>query len=802
MAIDLEKLGNILLAEALRDRTVIGPKGDKGDQGDKGDSIKGDRGERGIPGERGLIGLIGPQGPIGRTGERGSDGKDGKDGKAGPRGRAGANGADGANGRSVIWRDAWDPSTEYHVNDGVEFDGSSYIAIADSIGEKPTNKKFWSLMAKRGETRLINMGGGGNPGGGGATGTVTGPLISVADDFAFFDGVTGTKIKDSGISRSTDGTLAGNSDLKIPTEKAVKTAIDAEAATRSAADASEASTRASADTALASSISSEASTRAAADATFIVGPGSAVNLNLVQFDTTTGKLAKDSGVAPSTDGTFAANSDAKLPTEKAVKTYVGAFIAAADVMKFIGVIDCSANPNFPAADAGNLYRVSVAGKIGGASGDNVEFGDELLCLVDGSLAGTKAAVGANWNISQANIDGAVTGPASATGDNIATYNGATGKIIKDSGKAFSTDGTLAGNSDALIPTQKATKTYSDTKILGPGAVTANDIVQFSGTTGLAVIGGKSFDTDGLLAANSDAKIATQKATKTYIDAQNAVASLCNFLLTTETGVPLSTSDRTAQGTIYLTPYKGDEVGLYDGTKWNKFSSTSDISLALTVTSGKNYDVFLYSASGTLTLELSAAWTNDTTRADALVLQDGIKVKSGATTRRLVGTIRASGTNVTADTARTRFVWSATNHPDRSMEAHETGTATWTYTTATWREANGSTTNQIEWVTGDIGTYVEANVMSRSSNSTATIQRGTGIGVDSTSAISATGALTARQGAGAAIIQTDFASYRGTPGLGYHFLAWLEFSVATGTVTWQGDTDNTIVRPGIIGRIVG
>lgn len=60
--------------------------------------------------------------------------------------------------------------------------------------------------------------------------------------------------------------------------------------------------------------------------------------------------------------------------------------------------------------------------------------------------------------------------------------------------AVDTDGTLAGNSDKKIASQKATKTYADTKV--PNSY---------------------LDTDGTLAANSDSKVATQKATKTYVD---------------------------------------------------------------------------------------------------------------------------------------------------------------------------------------------------------------------------------------------------------------------------------------------
>lgn len=141
----------------------------------------------------------------------------------------------------------------------------------------------------------------------------------------------------------------------------------------------------------------------------------------------------------STDGTLAANSDTLLATQKAVKAYADQLIASADALVFKAVIDASANPNYPAADKGWTYRISIAGKIGGASGINVEVGDLLLCLADGTASGNQATVGANWSIAQTNIDGGVIGPASATDGNVALFNGASGKVIKDSGL------TLAGN---------------------------------------------------------------------------------------------------------------------------------------------------------------------------------------------------------------------------------------------------------------------------------------------------------------------------------------------------------------------
>lgn len=160
-----------------------------------------------------------------------------------------------------------------------------------------------------------------------------------------------------------------------------------------------------------------------------------------------------------TDGTLTANLDTKIATQKAVKTYVDAHLDANNAFQYKGVVDCSTNPNYPAASAGHVYKVSVAGKIGGASGINVEVGDTLSCLADSTAAGNQATVGASWIILQTNIDGAVVGPASSTASNIPTFSGTTGKVIQDSGVAVSTDGTLATNNNTKVPTEGAIRTY-------------------------------------------------------------------------------------------------------------------------------------------------------------------------------------------------------------------------------------------------------------------------------------------------------------------------------------------------------
>lgn len=126
-------------------------------------------------------------------------------------------------------------------------------------------------------------------------------------------------------------------------------------------------------------------------------------------------------------------SDTVVPSQAAVKAYVDALLAAANAMVFKGTIDASANPNYPAASAGDVYRISVAGKIGGASGPNVEIGDQLLALTDGLAAGNHATVGASWNITQVNVDGVVVGPASSTDGDIVAFSGTSGKVVQTVG---------------------------------------------------------------------------------------------------------------------------------------------------------------------------------------------------------------------------------------------------------------------------------------------------------------------------------------------------------------------------------
>lgn len=272
----------------------------------------------------------------------------------------------------------------------------------------------------------------------------------------------------------------------------------------------------------------------------------------------------------------------------------------------------------------------------------------------------------------------------------------------------------------------------------------------------------------------------------------------DFRLTLTSATPVTTADVTGATTIYCTPYKGNQIALYDGSStWNTRTS-AEFSLALgTLTAAKPYDVFCYDNAGTPTLEF-LAWTNDTTRATALVYQDGVLVKSGATTRRYLGTFYTTSTTQTEDSVTNRYLWNCYNRVLRPMSKTDS-TASWTYTTATWRQANAAAANQLNVVVGVAEDAVRANVMSEFSNTGAN-GGATGIGIDSTSSNSARSVFSG----GNVGSETCFsATYSGVLSAGRHYLAWLEIAQAGGTATWRGSTTLVGVNtnPGISAEVM-
>lgn len=275
----------------------------------------------------------------------------------------------------------------------------------------------------------------------------------------------------------------------------------------------------------------------------------------------------------------------------------------------------------------------------------------------------------------------------------------------------------------------------------------------------------------------------------------------NARLTLETGVPISITDQIGKTTVYLTPFNGNTVALYTGSAWI-IKAISELSLALgTLTSGANYDIWLDYNAGTPQLVLSAAWTNSTTRSEAIALQDGVYVKNGTTAYRLVGTIRTTSTTTTEDSEANRFVGNS-NHRSRAPRALTTALETansWTYSTAAYRQANANTANQLNYIAPLTDVYANAQVLGAVTDSAATSSRVTsGVGVNSTTVNSAKIRVVACFTTGT---NPAPAFWSGNGQLGLNFLAWLETGRGTDTQTHIGDNNVPAeVQAGIIGTV--
>jgi hypothetical protein len=291
--------------------------------------------------------------------------------------------------------------------------------------------------------------------------------------------------------------------------------------------------------------------------------------------------------------------------------------------------------------------------------------------------------------------------------------------------------------------------------------------------------------------------------------QVGLPSTCDGRLTLTSGLAVTTGDVTGATSIYFTPYKGNHVTLFDGVAWLDYTF-SELTFALgTLTNALPYDLFLYNNSGTLTLS-ATAWTNTTTRATALVLQDGVYVKSGATGYRYLGTFYTTATTTTEDSGGgtstqvggKRFLWNYYHRVPRWLTVFDS-TDSWSYTTGSWRVANGASnpSNCVQYVIGVAESHADALVVGVwNGHNTSTRAAKVGVGADSTSGFSGLSgsAYTASSS------QTNIsmaATYRFMPAIGYHYLCWLEYG-SDGTGGFTGDDGASGTQTGLTATIGG
>jgi len=297
---------------------------------------------------------------------------------------------------------------------------------------------------------------------------------------------------------SSDDTLAGDSDDAVPTEQAVKAYVDTVVGGGGATGAFDHIIIAPAGTDKALIINPDTNGTVQIDLNkqadsdisviqFLINSGSTHEYtithegvtgnflftevgvgNIMTFDGQTVALTNGTSVNEfSIDGTLGGNSDDAVPTEKAVKFYVDDHIGSnGSSHTYINQnVTTTGTPTF-----GNMIINPTTTTIGITINGNATNKDALITLnktlaADVSKLEFQTATFPKWNI-ESNADDnlriydevddeiAILFTAHATDPTITLNNGTD---INE----FSTDGTLAGDSDDAVPTEKAVKNYVD-----------------------------------------------------------------------------------------------------------------------------------------------------------------------------------------------------------------------------------------------------------------------------------------------------------------------------------------------------
>lgn len=309
----------------------------------------------------------------------------------------------------------------------------------------------------------------------------------------------------------------------------------------------------------------------------------------------------------------------------------------------------------------------------------------------------------------------------------------------------------------------------------------------------------------LYADNTANDISAQDGRDFLVSAYKPQCVIPGGRLTLATGVSVTTTDVTGATNLYYTPHIHNCIGLYDGTSWTLHTFTQRSLAFGTLTDAKNYDVFLYDNSGTLTLELTA-WTNDTTRATDLVLQDGVWCKTGALTRRYLGTIRTTSATTTEDSLKNRFVWNAYNRTTRPLLFKES-TESWNYNSTTLRPVRGDTTAATRaWVQVVVGLPGASAVSLRSVYyvSVGTARSAVNaIAEDSTTTPDPANVVQSYATAvSSAVSSHAHGGITKLPAVGYHYYQLLEGCTTASSITFYGYTAAPLLQSGITGWVEG
>jgi len=436
----------------------------------------------------------------------------------------------------------------------------------------------------------------------------------------------------------------------------------------------------------------------------------------------------------------------------------------------------------PVAESGATLRTSV----GVGTGDSPQF----TAIELGHASDTTIARASAGNVT---IEGNAIYRAGGT--DVAVADGGTGASSLTDGGVLLGSGTSAVTAMAVLADSEM--------IVGDGST---DPVAESGST-LRTSIGCDVATNITSGTMATARLGSGTASSgTYLRGDSSWASItsssqpmvCEGRLTLTSGTPVTTGDVTGAGTIYFALYGGNRIALYTGAAWTTVTFAEMSIAASGGTASKPHDIFLDYNGGSPALAL-LAWTDDTNRATALTTQDGVYVKNGDTQQRYLGTVWLDGSKQAADSEQDRHVWNYYNRTVRALRRVES-TNSWTYTTATYRQANGSTANSVNVLVGLNEDAVTMTLSCGAYNSSSGVATEAAIGLDSTSAPATNCIRNSVEISAANDYVAFFSNFSGLVGLGRHDIVWLERSGSSGTTTWLGDEGGTTIQSGMQGVI--
>jgi hypothetical protein len=272
-------------------------------------------------------------------------------------------------------------------------------------------------------------------------------------------------------------------------------------------------------------------------------------------------------------------------------------------------------------------------------------------------------------------------------------------------------------------------------------------------------------------------------------------------LTLTSGSPVLTSTVSGAGTIYFSPYNGNRTLLYNGSSYDD-TVFAELSQATTDTTkspaaaaaDKNYDMFVWSDSGTIRCTRGPAWSSDTARGTGAgttelervkgIMLNKVSITNGPAANRgtYVGSVRANGSALVdwifgaTDTTSYLGIWNEFNRLEVASTVTDSVNS---FTTTNGRRSwNNSNVTRINFISG-LSEEMFAAWGRGCLITTGFINAGLGIGFNSTSAIS--GSLCTFSGtAGLGASHSKCV----TRALGWNYFQALE--VTGGAVTAYGD----------------